>query len=136
MSSRTWSGISFEKMPHFVYMLKCAGDRIYTGYAVDVEARYNQHVSGKGARFTKAFPPECILRTFELNSKEEALRLEARIKKLDRPRKELLAFAESPGDGSAANPAVTALLESLMSGLSETLQEKKARIRRAAKKRD
>ncbi len=123
-------------------MLKCAGDRIYTGYAVDVEARYNQHVSGKGARFTKAFPPECILRTFELNSKEEALRLEARIKKLDRPRKELLAgmsgsgSVNASGECSAANPAVTALLESLMSGLSETLQEKKARIRRAAKKRD
>ncbi|MCQ2091190.1 MAG: GIY-YIG nuclease family protein [Fibrobacter sp.] len=127
-------------------MLKCAGDRIYTGYAVDVEARYNQHVSGKGARFTKAFPPECILRTFELNSKEEALRLEARIKKLDRPRKELLAGMSGSGSvnasgecsaaGSVVAQEVSALLESLMSGLSETLQEKKARIRRAAKKRD
>lgn len=78
-------------MPHFVYMLKCAGNRIYTGYAVDVEARFEQHKSGKGARFTKAFPPERILRTFELETKEAALRLEARIKKLPRVKKELLA---------------------------------------------
>lgn len=113
-------------MPHFVYMLRCAGNRIYTGYAVDVEARYRQHVSGKGARFTKAFPPECVLCTFELESKEKALRLEARIKKLARPQKELLA-------GGLAEDAAD-LLEKLMDGLSETLQEKKARTRRKRQK--
>lgn len=81
-------------MPHFVYMLRCAGNRIYTGYAVDVEARFEQHKSGKGAKFTKAFPPECILRKFELKSHGMALRLEARIKKLPRPQKELLAAGD------------------------------------------
>lgn len=81
-------------MPHFVYMLRCKGSRIYTGYAVDVEARFQQHLTGKGARFTKAFPPECILRTFELESKEHALRLEARIKKLKRSDKEVLAAGD------------------------------------------
>ena len=81
-------------MPHFVYMLRCAGNRIYTGYAVDVEARFEQHKSGKGAKFTKAFPPECILRKFELESHGMALRLEARIKKLPRPQKELLASGD------------------------------------------
>jgi len=109
---------------HFVYMLKCAGNRIYTGYAVDVEARFKQHVSGKGARFTKAFPPECILRTFELNSKEEALRLEARIKMLDRPHKELLV-------GLSGLDSAAALVAQLMAGLSETLQETKARAKKA-----
>ena len=87
-------------------MLRCAGDRIYTGYAVDVEARFEQHKSGRGAKFTKAFPPECILRKFELNTHEEALRLEARIKKLPRSQKELLA------------------------GLGETLEESRTRQRR------
>ena len=81
-------------MPHFVYMLRCAGNRIYTGYAVDVEARFEQHKSGKGAKFTRAFPPECVLKTFELGTREEALRLEARIKKLPRPQKELLAAGD------------------------------------------
>jgi putative endonuclease len=92
-------------MPHFVYMLRCAGDRIYTGYAVDVEARFEQHKSGKGAKFTRAFPPECVLKTFELGTREEALRLEARIKKLERSQKEQLV---------AGDEALTAaLLESL-----------------------
>ena len=102
-------------MPHFVYMLRCAGNRIYTGYAVDVEARFEQHKSGKGAKFTKAFPPECILRKFELNSHEEALRLEARIKKLPRPQKELLA---------AGNEELAA---QLIAGLGERLKKRKPR---------
>ena len=102
-------------MPHFVYMLRCAGDRIYTGYAVDVEARYKQHVEGKGARFTKAFPPKSILKTFELESKEYALRLEARIKMLSREDKESLAA----GDAEIA--------EKLMADLDKVLKKKKRR---------
>lgn len=78
-------------MPHFVYMLRCTGNRIYTGYAVNVEARFEEHRLGKGAKFTKAFPPECILRTFELDDYKYALRLEARIKKLTKLQKEKLA---------------------------------------------
>lgn len=105
-------------MPHFVYMLRCAGNRIYTGYAVDVEARFEQHRSGKGAKFTKAFPPECILRKFELSSYEQALRLEARIKKLARERKELLAGGDD------------AIAAELLAGLNETLEEKSARERK------
>lgn len=105
-------------MPHFVYMLRCAGNRIYTGYAVDVAARYEQHCSGKGAKFTKAFPPEGILKTFELESYEQALRLEARIKKLPRPQKELLASGNE------------VLAAELLSGLGETLEEKRSRERK------
>lgn len=99
-------------------MLRCAGNRIYTGYAVDVEARFEQHKSGKGAKFTKAFPPECILRKFELPSYEQALRLEARIKKLAREQKELLAGGDD------------AIAAGLLAGLNETLEEKSARERK------
>lgn len=108
-------------MPHFVYMLRCAGNRIYTGYAVDVEARFEQHKSGKGAKFTHAFPPECILQKFELQSYEEALRLEARIKKLSRPDKERLAAGDME------------LTAELLGGLGETLDQKKKRIRKEAR---
>ena len=100
-------------MPHFVYMLRCAGNRIYTGYAVDVAARFGEHCTGKGAKFTKAFPPEKILRQFELPSKEYALRMEARIKKLATPKKELLAQGDEE------------LTQSLLEGLGEPLPRKK-----------
>ena len=105
-------------MPHFVYMLRCLGDRIYTGYATDVEARFEQHKAGKGAKFTHAFPPECILKFFELESLEKALRLEARVKKLPRLQKEKLVAGDET------------LTEKLMAGLAETLVEKKTRVRR------
>lgn len=81
-------------MPHFVYMLQCAGNRIYTGYATDVERRFKTHCAGKGAHFTKAFPPEKILKTFETETKSEALSLEIKIKKLSRAQKELLILGQ------------------------------------------
>ena len=104
-------------MSHFVYMLRCKGNRIYTGYAVDVQARYEEHCCGRGAKFTRAFPPECILRTFELPDYKYALRLEARIKKLKRPQKELLAAGEKT------------LETALLAGLGETLKKRSARAR-------
>lgn len=96
-------------------MLCCKGNRIYTGYAVDVDARFNEHCNGKGAKFTKAFPPECVLRTFELESREEALRLEARIKKLKRSQKEILAAGDET------------LAAELRAGLGAPLKTKKKR---------
>jgi len=105
-------------MPHFVYMLRCKGNRIYTGYAVDVQARFEEHCGGRGAKFTKAFPPECVLRTFELPDYRQALRLEARIKKLKRPQKEILAAGDKDMESN------------LRSGLGETLKDRSARIRK------
>jgi len=102
-------------------MLRCKGNRIYTGYAVDVQARYEEHCNGRGAKFTKAFPPEGVLRTFELETREEALRLEARIKKLKRPQKELLAAGDSE------------LESGLRAGLGAPLKSKK---KRSAKSRN
>lgn len=77
-------------MPHFVYMLRCKGDRIYTGYATDVEARYQKHLAGKAAHFTRAFPPLELLGAIEVSDKSTGLRLEAAIKDLTRADKDQL----------------------------------------------
>ena len=61
-------------------MLECKGGRIYTGYATDVQKRFETHCAGKGAKFTRAFPPEKILKVFELKTKHDAVDLEALIK--------------------------------------------------------
>lgn len=71
----------------WVYVLQCRGNRLYTGIARDPHARYQQHVSGKGARFTRAFPPEQLLASRAFATQSEALREEARIKRLSRPAK-------------------------------------------------
>ncbi len=85
-------------------MLRCRGGRIYTGYAVDVQSRYAKHLSGKGAQFTRAFPPESILRVFTCVSKSEALRLEACIKTLSKKSKELLVSAAPYEPHSLTSP--------------------------------
>jgi len=87
---------------HFVYLLRCRGNRIYTGYTTDVEARYAKHCAGKAAHFTTAFPPEKLLGSIQVADRSTGLRLEAAIKKrLTRQQKEqlvaeLLACSPAP----------------------------------------
>lgn len=71
----------------FVYVLRCRGDRLYCGIAKDVEARFAEHRAGKGAKFTRAFPPEAIVATITAAGKAEALREERAFKALARVRK-------------------------------------------------
>lgn len=68
--------------PWFLYLLECAGGRIYTGITVDVEARYAAHVAGKGARFTRAYPPSRILLSLTFVDRAAASRAEYRVKRL------------------------------------------------------
>ena len=46
-----------RKTSWFLYLIECLDGSIYTGIAIDVAARYIEHASGKGARYTRAHPP-------------------------------------------------------------------------------
>lgn len=81
-------------MEWFVYLLECTGKRIYCGIARDVEKRLQEHHSGTGARFTKAFPPQRILKVIEAETHSDALKLEHAIKKLSRTDKMRLVRGE------------------------------------------
>ena len=79
---------------YFVYMLLCRGGVYYTGLAADVEKRYRQHLSGKGAKFTRAYPPEAIAAVWRCGDKSTAARVEYAIKKhLTHQQKQQLAAA-------------------------------------------
>ena len=39
--------------PAFVYMVRCAGGQLYTGWTNDPAARLRAHQSGKGAKYTR-----------------------------------------------------------------------------------
>jgi putative endonuclease len=65
-----------------VYLILCRGNTIYTGIALDVAARYAQHLAGTGARYTRANPPRRLLARFACPNQSVAGRLEAAIKKL------------------------------------------------------
>jgi putative endonuclease len=71
----------------WVYMISCRGGKIYTGTAIDPEARYEAHRAGKGAAFTRANPPVALLRSVPFRTRSEACRTEAALKKLSRDAK-------------------------------------------------
>ena len=76
-----------EAVCWYVYMLECAGDRLYTGVTPDVAQRYGKHCSGRGAAFTRINPPRRILAALACGSRSAALKAEAALKKLRRPAK-------------------------------------------------
>jgi putative endonuclease len=84
----------------FVYLLECRGGRIYTGIATDVDRRLAEHRAGRGARFTRAHPPERELARFPCADRPDALRREAAIKRLNAAAKRALATS-----GQLAPPA-------------------------------
>ena len=72
---------------YFVYLLQCVDGSIYTGIATDVERRFREHVSGKGAHYTRAHKAEKILYTESHPNRSQASKREAEIKKLKRTEK-------------------------------------------------
>lgn len=85
------------KEHHFVYILKCSDDTLYTGWSTDVTARLAAHNAGKGAKYTKPRLPVTLVYQEELPTKSAALRRECAIKKLTRSEK-LALIAEHPAD--------------------------------------
>jgi predicted GIY-YIG superfamily endonuclease len=74
----------------WVYLLRCGDGTLYCGIALDVEARLEQHGSGKGAKYTRGRGPlELVYREACLNQ-AEALRRERAIKRLRRSAKAAL----------------------------------------------
>ena len=69
---------------YFVYLIECADKSIYTGIATDVERRFNEHLNGTGAAYTRSRKPVRILYTEEVADRSAALKREAMIKKLPR----------------------------------------------------
>ncbi len=77
--------------PWFLYLLECADGSVYTGIAIDVEARFAQHASGTGARYTRARKPVQVLAQFELADRASASRAEYWVKRLRPAEKRALA---------------------------------------------
>lgn len=77
---------------YFVYIIRCSGDRLYTGYTTDPVKRFNEHKSGRGgAKFTRGFKPVSFERVWEVSgTKGDAMKIEAFIKSLNRTDKTAL----------------------------------------------
>ena len=71
----------------WLYVLECRGGVLYTGIAKDVDTRFQVHLKGDGAMFTRLNRPVRILGRALLATKGEALRAEFALKKMNRAQK-------------------------------------------------
>lgn len=77
-------------MSYFVYILKCQGGRLYTGYTKDLERRFREHLAGRGGMFTKLNRPVRMVYFETHTTQGAALRREREIKRLSRAEKDEL----------------------------------------------
>ncbi|WP_430504095.1 GIY-YIG nuclease family protein [Haloparvum sp. PAK95] len=80
---------------HYVYVLRCADDTLYTGYTTDVERRVAEHDAGEGAKYTRGRTPVELVHVEEFADKSTAMSREYEIKQLQRSKKERLVAADS-----------------------------------------
>ncbi|KAB0637547.1 GIY-YIG nuclease family protein [Burkholderia latens] len=78
-------------MSWFLYLIECADDSVYTGITTDVAARFDEHASGKGARYTRSRKPRAVLASFPLPDRSSASRAEYWVKRLTPAQKRELA---------------------------------------------
>jgi putative endonuclease len=75
---------------HFVYVLRCGDETLYTGYTTDVERRVAEHDRGEGAKYTRGRTPVELVHVETFDSRSAAMQREAEIKQYSRPEKESL----------------------------------------------
>ena len=73
-----------------VYMLLCDDNTIYTGITNDLKKRFENHISGKGAKYLRGRKPLKIVYTENFKNRSMATKREIEIKKLNRREKEAL----------------------------------------------
>ncbi len=72
---------------HFVYIILCGDNTLYTGYTTDIDNRFKMHSSNKGAKYTKGRGPLKLVHVEEYENKSLALKREYEIKKMKREEK-------------------------------------------------
>ncbi|HDY82711.1 MAG TPA: GIY-YIG nuclease family protein [Halieaceae bacterium] len=70
-----------------VYIIHCSDGSYYTGITTDVERRFEQHRTGKGAKYFYGRAPMDVVYTECCENRSAASRREAEIKSLSREQK-------------------------------------------------
>ncbi len=77
-------------MKYFTYIARCNDNSLYTGSCINIKAREEKHNKGEGAKYTKYRRPVKIVYFEKFNSRSEAQKREAQIKRLTKIEKENL----------------------------------------------
>lgn len=73
---------------YYTYMLRCKDGSIYTGMTNDIKGRFNKHITGTGAKYTKSHQHEKIETVWRSKDKSLACKLEYYLKSLTKQQKE------------------------------------------------
>lgn len=77
-----------EKLPKedgfYVYLIRCVDDSLYCGWTTNLLKRYEKHVNGKGAKYTKAHPPMEVYYYESFEDATSARKREYEIKQMHR----------------------------------------------------
>lgn len=90
LQDKAKKGRKRKGQPWFVYILECADGTFYTGITNDLQRRFDEHNTGRGARYTRSRTPVELRYTEDCLNRSAALIREAKIKALGRPAKEKL----------------------------------------------
>lgn len=71
----------------FTYLLKCSDNSLYCGVTKDIESRLLKHNQGTASKYTRARLPVELAAVHENLSKNEAYKLEYRVKKMPADKK-------------------------------------------------
>lgn len=71
----------------FVYIILCEDGSFYTGISNDVEKRFQDHMDGKGAKYTRSHKPLKLIYQEQFKTQSEALKREIEIKSWPRDKK-------------------------------------------------
>ena len=74
-------------MSHYVYILSCADNTLYTGYTTNPKRRLKEHNQGVGAKYTRGRTPVKLCFLEEHPNRSKAQKREYAIKKLKRKEK-------------------------------------------------
>ena len=77
-------------MGHYVYIIRCDDNSLYTGYTTDIERRVREHNNGNGAKYTRGRTPVSLEYSEKYESRSNAMSREYEIKQLSRKEKENL----------------------------------------------
>lgn len=72
---------------HYVYIVECCDNTLYTGWTVDLDKRIQAHNDGKGAKYTRIRKPVKLVYYEVFDDKSAALKREYEIKQFRREKK-------------------------------------------------
>ena len=76
---------------NYAYLVRCSDNSLYAGWTNNIEKRLKAHNDGTGAKYTKSRCPVTLAYLEAFDTRSEAMKREAALKKMTHKQKEELA---------------------------------------------